>query len=357
MLDVCQGLAKRGHKISMLYVKEGNLLKHYRKFCHKMIEVNGYRIERKERIKSLVNFLSDITKIPASDYSCVYSNQYQDNFWGAALALSRNIPLICHLRLPPPDIKLGWQWSMGLKGVKQFITISNQTKQDWVNRGLRSEKIEVVYNGLNPEMFKQSESFSLARQAWGIAENVKVISYVGRLDREKGVETLIKAFAIIHQDNDSSRLIIAGKPLSTKADYKKSLEKLSEDLGLEKYVDFLGHVNNPGSLYQMSDLTVLPSINSEPFGRVIIESMACGTPVVASRTGGIPEILTGEFQKGLFQPGNSIDLSDKIKLLINWRDDSITLGDRCREYVIERFGLEKTIEGVEKAILKAISNK
>ena len=62
-------------------------------------------------------------------------------------------------------------------------------------------------------------------------------------------------------------------------------------------------------LLRASDVTVLPSIWSEPFGRIAIESMACETPVVASRVGGIPEILTGEFAEGLFEPGSSTDLA------------------------------------------------
>jgi glycosyltransferase involved in cell wall biosynthesis len=60
---------------------------------------------------------------------------------------------------------------------------------------------------------------------------------------------------------------------------------------------------------------------SEPFGRTIVESMACGTSVVGSRTGGIPEILIGEFQNGLFEPGNERDLADTLSRIMNWRDN------------------------------------
>ena len=126
-------------------------------------------------------------------------------------------------------------------------------------------------------------------------------------------------------------------------------------MGVEKLVDFLGHVANPISLFQASDVTVLPSLWSEPFGRTVIESMACGTPVVASRVGGIPEILTGEFQKGLFEPGNERSLADAVGRLMNWRDEDTQLGERCREHVVANFNVDKTISGVESVFLKVVS--
>jgi len=90
--------------------------------------------------------------------------------------------------------------------------------------------------------------------------------------------------------------LIAGNQYC-KGEYQNSLEQLSKNLGIQECVKFLGHVTNTTSVYQISEVSVLP-VWSEPFGRTIIESMACGTPV-ASKTGGIPEILTGEFQNGL----------------------------------------------------------
>lgn len=134
--------------------------------------------------------------------------------------------------------------------------------------------------------------------------------------------------------------------------YKRFLKQLSIDLGIEKNVDFLGHVADTVSLYQVSDVTVLPSQWSEPFGRVIIESMACGTPVVASRIGGIPEILTGEFQQWLFEPGNQLDLADKLHWMIHWRDRDSHLAHRCREHILGKFTIDKMIDGIEKVLLQ-----
>lgn len=365
LFDICRSLAQRGHLISLLYTKEGNLLEQYENFCTHIVKVNLFTIYPPQ---NTLHFLADIwntnKKISNTKNSIILSNQYQDTFFARALALSKNIPLVCYLHLPPPknliefegmkqyirDIYIRWQWHLGMKGVNQFIAVSNQTKSDWLNRGYQENKINVVYNGIDSEVYKPAINFSLIRNIWKIHQDIRVISYVGRLDKEKGLETLIKAFALLLKSGAIAKLLIAGKSLFHGEDYKKYLEQLSTDLGIENNVDFLGHLTNPISLYQVSDITVLPSLWSEPFPRSILESMACGTPVVASNTGGIPESLTGEFQNGLFQPGNQQDLSNTLNRIMNWRDKDSQLGERCRQHILANFSIDQMVDGVEKIL-------
>lgn len=356
LLDVCKGLAGRGHSISLVYLQAGDLLEQYQSFCDRVIQVNSFILERK-KTNSIFSFITDTWKIPASKNSVVYSNRYQDIVFGYASACLKQIPLVCHLRLPPPEnFSLnGFSPTHGisLRGVKRYIATSKQTKLDWVKVGVKEKKIDVVYNAINTDIFSPSEILG-ARKEWFLSEESKVISYVGRLDREKGVETLLKAFALVLKSNINAKLLIAGKPLSTQQEYKNFLEQLSVDLGIQKSVTFLGQIANTASLYQASDVTVLPSLWSEPFGRTTIEAMACGTPVVGSRTGGIPEVLTGEFQAGLFEPGNESDLAVKLNRLLDWRQQDPQLAKRCRNHVLSHFSLNTMVEGVERVLMQVM---
>ncbi|MBO3463541.1 glycosyltransferase family 4 protein [Aetokthonos hydrillicola Thurmond2011] len=357
LLDVCQGLYNRGHNISLFYIKEGDLLNNYRAFCSNLSKVNTYRIERHNFFDSFKNFVSCNLKTKVTKNTIVYSNQYHDSFFGYTLALFKNIPFVCHLRLPPPPIeKFGLQWRIGMHGAKRLIAVSQQTKLDWVNRGYQANKIDVVYNGINPELFQRSASQLIAKTQWGISENTKVVSYIGRLDKEKGIETLINGFALFFKRYEHAKLLIAGKPLCENDDYKKSLHQLTQDLGIEKNVNFLGHITNTTDLYHISDCTVLPSIHSEPFGRTVIESMACGTPVIASRTGGICEILTGEFQEWLFEPGNPQELADTLNYVVKSKDLNHQLSAKCREHILHNFHVDRMVEGVEKVLLHVLNN-
>ena len=355
LLEACRGLARRGHNVSLLYVSEGNLLEDYQKICSHVVKVDSFKIDR-STIARAFNFLADIWKTPTSRDSVVFSNRYHDVLFPSALAFAKNISHVSFLQLPPLGHDFPRPLALGLKGVKKFIALSNQTKLDWVKSGLDEEKIEIVHGGTNPEKFKPSNDFSLTRKEWNIPENTRIVSYVGRLDKEKGLETLIKAFALLPKGNVNTRLLIAGKPLSQGEEYKKSLEQLVIYLGIEQEVNFLGHVANPASVYQVSDVTVLPSLWSEPFGRTNIESMACGTPVVASRTGGITEILTGEFEKGLFEPGNEQDLAATLSQILHWRDKDPDLGKRCRAHVLSNFTLDTMVDGIEKVLLSVVKS-
>ena len=74
--------------------------------------------------------------------------------------------------------------------------------------------------------------------------------------------------------------------------------------------------------------------------------------MVASRIGGIPEILTGEFQQLLFEPGNQLDLADTLNRIIHWRDSDSHLAYRCRDHVLGKFTIGKMIDGIEKVLLQ-----
>ncbi|AFZ33236.1 glycosyl transferase group 1 [Gloeocapsa sp. PCC 7428] len=361
LLDVCRGLAARGHEISLLYLEEGNLIKQYQEFCSHLIKINSFLLDR-STIKHSLKFFSDIWKVPICRNSVVYSNRYHDVVFGYLLSLIKQVPFVCYLQLPPHTKNFGRPHTLGLKGVNKFIALSQQTKLDWLDTGLQEEKIDIVHVGINREIYQPSENFSATRKQWNIAEDARVVSYIGRLDKEKGIEILIKAFALLVKSGVKSKLLIAGKPVAHASieageEYQQSLEQLSIDLGVASDVKFLGHVTNTTAVYQVSDVTVVPSLWSEPFGRVIIESMACGTPVVASRTGGIPEILTAEFQRELFQPGNEQALLETLTQIIDWRDRDPAFGERCRQHILSNFSLDNMINGIEKSLLSAAHKK
>jgi glycosyltransferase involved in cell wall biosynthesis len=129
---------------------------------------------------------------------------------------------------------------------------------------------------------------------------------------------------------------------------------LSEQLGLGDRVRFLGHVTNVIDVFQLSDLSVLPSHWEEPFGRTIIESMMAGTPAVASNVGGISEILTGEFASGLFTARDVDDLAQTIASKLNWRQEDPMLGDRVLAYAKERFNLINQVDAIEQILIEGL---
>jgi glycosyltransferase involved in cell wall biosynthesis len=366
LLEICRDLSSRGHQITLLYEREGNLLDQYREFCQHVIRINSYGFDRR-RIDDVLNFLPSLLQVgtvPVSQDSIVFSNVYHTVFWGYLLARYRQLPFVCYLQVPPFDFNR--QRLLGLNGVDRFIAVSHQTKQNWASIGYDSNKIDVVLNGTDTEKFQSAQDLKSVRSQWDVPENHKIISYIGRLDKDKGLETLITAFALLLKTNPNATLLIAGKALlhisPTKnrecpeecLKYERSLEQLVVNLGTQNQVKFLGHITNPVALYQASDITVVPSRWPDPCPRVVIESMSCGTPVIASRIGGIPEVLTGEFDRQLVEPDQPQALANTLGEIMMWRDHNPELGQRCRNHILQQFSREKMVDGIEQSLLQLL---
>jgi glycosyltransferase involved in cell wall biosynthesis len=363
LLEICRGLFQRGHRITLLYLKSGDLLPQYASFCDRTIPIPAYGFDW-HSLNSILKFLPSLLQlwqIPKAKNSLIFCNDYHFSLFAYALSTFRNIPYLCYLQLPP--LNLNHQRKFGLRGVDRFIAVSEQTKQDWVKFGIKSNLIHVVYNGVDLNRFKPAHHYIETQQKLGIKNNTKVISYVGRIDREKGLETLIKATAALIKKGKRIQTLIAGKPVTHYSlskgrecedegmNYLKSLIELAETLGISDRVKFLGHLADPVSLYQASDVNVLPSIWNEPCSLGLFESLACGVPKVASRIGGNPEILTHEFADLLFEPGNEQDLAEKLDRILDWRTEDPSLGGRCRQHVSKYFTYENMVKGIEENLI------
>ena len=97
-----------------------------------------------------------------------------------------------------------------------------------------------------------------------------------------------------------------------------------------------------------ADVAVVPSL-FEPFGRSVIEGLATGRPVVASRVGGIPEILTGRLAPLLFDSGDAQDLAKRLASLVGWQNATPELGLECRKHIESAFTLRRTVDQLEAA--------
>ncbi|MGH2711652.1 MAG: glycosyltransferase family 4 protein [Actinomycetota bacterium] len=131
------------------------------------------------------------------------------------------------------------------------------------------------------------------------------VLFAGRLEYEKGVQTLLEALPRIAREVPGVRLLIAGN-----GTYRPELERLAAELELDGLVSFEGFVDESRlrSLYRSADIAIVPSLY-EPFGLVVLEAMASGTPVVASDTGGLCEILTHDVTGLLFSSGDAAELA------------------------------------------------
>ena len=358
LVDATRQLAQRGHRITLLYGSPGDLLSQYGVFCDRMIPVKDFAILRSWQ--SPFWFVANLWKVwhelrttshaeLQAEPTIVYINQPYDVPFASLLSWLKNVPLVCHLRLPSP-VDFGLQRRLTVGRVKQFISVSAANRQGWTHQV--KAPIAVVHNGVIPDRYARQQSVVDLRQTWQIPQDDRVICYVGRLDQMKGLGTLCSAFAKILETHPHSQLLIAGKPLQDKASYQTELEQRCVELGIHDRVRFLGHIDRTIEVFHLSDISVVPSQWAEPCARAIIESLMAGTPVVASKVGGNVELLTGEFSSGLFEARDVDDLARTIRSRLNWRQDDPTLGDRTQDYARQRFNLSDKVDAIEQVLLQ-----
>ena len=355
--DLLKGLHGKGHEIVLLYVKEGDLLERYRAFCADTIRVNGYRASASRPIGSILDIVRDISRVSAAGPTVVYANQYLDAFFAAGLSLKLRCPFVCHLRLPPSD-RFSRQYRLGLRRASKLIAVSAQTRSEYVEQDFDPARIRVVHNGIDSARFKGRDAAAERRRA-GLPETGYLITYAGRLHPAKGLETLIEAFSLMRRREEGDRLVIAGDVSDHilfnggQRDYRAELEAYAERKGVADDIAWIKHCADIPGLFTASDIVVVPSLWPEPFGRTLIEAMACGVPALGSAVGGIPEILTGSFKRFLFDAGIVSDLAALIESMRGWKQKEPALADECRAHVERHFTIAKTVDGVE-AVLKEL---
>ena len=170
------------------------------------------------------------------------------------------------------------------------IVVTTAQEQEDLSRlyGIARPKIHVIPAGVDLELFRPVDR-NEARQALGLRED-KVILYVGRIEPLKGLDVLVGALPLLENPENTRLLVVGGKP-GEDAELQR-LKSFAEGLGIGEKVTFTGAVEQDRLpiFYSAADVFVLPSYY-ESFGLVALEAMACGTPVVVSRVGGLKTFI------------------------------------------------------------------
>src|SRR5205823_13305599 len=204
------------------------------------------------------------------------------------------------------------------------IAVSEDLRSKVIELGIPGEKVHVVSRGLNTQLFFPGDRL-LARRRLGISQDGRAILWVGRMVPVKGLDVLLAACAELRDRGEAFHLYLAGDgPLRT------FLETDVRRRGLGEMVSFLGArpQDELPDWYRAADVTVLPS-RSEGVPNVLRESLACGTPFVASRVGGIPEIDGGPSSQ-LAPPNDPLLLAQAIAHNLRQPNNTISNGHRPR---------------------------
>ena len=266
-------------------------------------------------IQSLVQLALPIA---ASGASLLHINHYYALEYTTRAAKLARLPYIVHMRgIENLDwVKANRRYFLGAARV---VAVSRAAKNRLVRGGVPASLIDVIYDGVEEAEFSNhSEAANNpGKQVWATSSNTKVIGIVGRVDPIKGIDQFLHAAASISRTIPDTKFVIAGGGVSS---YLVRMKDLARRLEIYDQVVFAGFQEDVAQVLHALDVLVVAThdpINGrmEACPNIILEAMAARTPVVATRSGGVEELLADD--RGLLAtPGDPDDLSDKIREMI-----------------------------------------
>ncbi|HEY9768179.1 MAG TPA: glycosyltransferase family 4 protein [Coleofasciculaceae cyanobacterium] len=316
--DIVKGLEQRGCQVALFAHPESDCSLNLSlepildtSFCQNADE------ESHEAYLSIMDYLS------GAEFDLIHDNSL--NYFPIILEDRLNAPLVTTLHSPPFSRLLSAVRYRERKQRGQYISVSKFNTELW---GLDRNRIETIHNGVDTKIFAYSPFYYRNCAVW-----------TGRIIPDKGTHLAIEA-----AQKAKIQLVIAG-PIS---DREYFTAKVEPHLG--RGVEYVGHLGQAElvALLQSAAVTLCTPIWSEPFGLVVIESLACGTPVVAFNRGAMSEILN--CQTGVLVPPDDTDaMAEGIKQAKRLSRYS------CRKLVLERFSLETMTDKYLNAFERIIS--
>jgi len=224
------------------------------------------------------------------------------------------------------------------------IVVQAELHRDYVVRkeGMRAEKVEVIYNGVDLKQFKYGADKKSFKEILNIPDKAPVVGIVARLSCEKGHEVFLKAAKKINEQIPSAHFIIVGD-----GEESEMLKQMASDFMIQSKTHFVGAVTNIPEIVPLFDVAVLCSIAKETFSNAILEYMALSKPVVATDLGSISEqVIDGE-TGFLVSPGDYNALAGRIMKLLNDPVLADKMGKAGRELVDKKFAVKEMVNKYE----------
>lgn len=303
---------------------------------------------------SLIPLIATVTTL-ARQYDLIYANTQKALVVGALASCLSGKPLIYHLR----DIlstehfsKLNRAIAIVLANHCSSLVIANSeaTKAAFVEAGGRENSIKVVYNGFNPQNHAIAPAvITKTRQSLGLnnIDNRFIVGHFSRLSPWKGQHILLEALA---NCPPQVMAIFVGDALFGEDEYVQALQQQVQTLGLADRVQFLGFRSDIAELMSACDAIAHTSTAPEPFGRVIIEAMLCGKPVIGAAAGGVIELIETGKTGWLCPPQDPQGLSTIITDLYHNPDRAKSVAQQGQIIAKQRFSLESMHQGIKRCL-------
>jgi glycogen(starch) synthase len=301
-------------------------------------------------------------------YDLVVINDWLSALSGLLIKQNTNLPLVFHVHsaeqewVSPGSPTVKTMETLLAEKADMVITVSYAMKEYLLSLGYNPNKISVVWNGCNPQTYREENAnhdlVKALRQRYSVQSGENVVLFVGRINELKWVINLVESFPDVLREYPSTRLIILGK-----GEQIEELTSITKRLGIEDKVKIRSELVSEEEKiahYAIANLCVFPSI-TEPFGIVSLEAMSMKKPVVVGSSGisGFREqvINTGEDKNGVYVDSNNpLDISRGIKEILKDENKAAQMGEFGRKRVERVFNIDKVASDTMCLYRKVLEN-
>jgi len=314
-----------GYAASFATLKSGRFAE-----CRQSNNSPLYHVPMKSRLDSVCS-RQIASLVREHKFALLHAHTPRSLMVAAGAARIAKVPLVYHVHSPVgrdcgnwlKNKVNTWMESRWLRQCSHMICVSGSLKQYMVSLGHPESKLSVVRNGV---AIVPSNDFAEPGGIW-------TLGTVALFRPRKGLEVLIQSLAELRDLGCPVRLLAVG-PFET-PDYQREIDSLVEKLGVGNLIEWTGFETDVNRRLREMNIMVLPSLYGEGLPMVVLEAMACGVPVVASRVEGIPEAIRDGVDGVVFGPGNSHELAVQIQVITGdragWRQMAASARTRQRE--------------------------
>lgn len=318
-------------------------------------------LEEVEYNSQLFNYLNGLKQVP----SLVYQRYSRYNYAGLLFAKTHQIPYV--LEYNGSEVWMGRNWGKPLRYEQSAIEIENTVlrhadivlgnaeafRSELLAKGVKSDRILIIPNGVDTDIFKPEIDKYLVKEKLGIKEDEIVVSFVGSFGPWHGAEVLAKSVSKVSSQNQNVRFLFIGD-----GERMSSVKAIVRESHVEGFVLFTGFIDREtiGYYLSASDILVSPQVpnpDGTPFfgsPTKLFEYMAMGKAIVASDLDQIGFILSSGDDSLLFKPGDSDELASAILTLASDPSMRARLGNNARKKAITCFSWDKHVQAVDRVL-------
>jgi glycosyltransferase involved in cell wall biosynthesis len=303
---------------------------------YKIPALNWFPLTHSNRITMGINLIPGMFQNELKAYDIIH---FHDDLSFPLFSLPFKKPKMFHLHTMNKDFFRRYFLSRTILMhiADLYISLTNIMKADLMELGVLADKIRVLPNGIDVNLFRPFGK-----------KDENLVLFVGRITNEKGVHIVLKSLAYL---KSKIHLVIIG-PQDWNSEYFNYIMRLiKKENGKRRHeITYLGVLDQSAliSWYQKASLIVLPTIKPEAFGIVILEALACETPVVATNLGGVPEVIIEGENGFLVPPNDAIKLAEAMSRLLDNKSLRERFGKAGRKWAMKNFSYEVIISRLTK---------